>query len=84
MPTIASLSAPATIDVKSSQPQIQVLNPEDGSLVGTVENNSVSEVDAIIEAAVLGAQKAKKLSSNTRMSVLNEVADNLSNQKELF
>ena len=84
MPTIQSLSAPTTIDIKNSQPQIQVLNPEDGSLVGTVVNNSVSEVDAIIEAAVIGAQKAKKLSSNVRMSVLNEVADNLSNQKELF
>jgi glyceraldehyde-3-phosphate dehydrogenase (NADP+) len=84
MPTIQSLYAPATIDVKNAQPQIQVLNPEDGSLVGTVVNNSLSEVDSIIEAAVLGAQKAKKLSSNTRMSVLNEVADNLSNQKELF
>jgi len=84
MPTIQSLSAPTTIDIKNSQPQIQVLNPEDGSLVGTVVNNSVSEVDAIIEAAVIGAQKAKKLSANARMSVLNEVADNLSNQKELF
>jgi glyceraldehyde-3-phosphate dehydrogenase (NADP+) len=84
MPTIQSLSAPTTIAIQNSQPQIQVLNPEDGSLVGTVVNNSVSEVDAIIEAAVLGAQKAKKLSSNTRMSVLNDVANNLSNQKELF
>ena len=84
MPTIQSLSAPTTINIKNSPPQIQVLNPEDGSLVGTVVNNSVSEVDAIIEAAVIGALKAKKLSSNARMSVLNDVADNLSNQKELF
>ena len=84
MPTIQSLSAPDTIDIKSSQPQIEVLNPEDGSLVGTVVNNSLSEVDSIIEVAVLGAQKAKKLSSNIRMSVLNEVADNLSHKKELF
>ncbi|TWX70398.1 aldehyde dehydrogenase family protein [Colwellia sp. C1TZA3] len=84
MPTIQSLSPTTTIDIKNSQALIQVLNPEDGSLVGTVVNNSVSEVDSIIEAAVIGAQKAKKLSSNFRMTVLNEVADNLSNQKELF
>jgi len=81
MPAIQTLFPPTTIAIKNSQPQIQVLNPEDGSLVGTVVNNSVSEVDAIIQAAVIGAQKAKKLSSNTRMSVLNEVAADLSNQK---
>jgi glyceraldehyde-3-phosphate dehydrogenase (NADP+) len=84
MPAIQSLSPPKTIALGNSQPQIQVLNPEDGSLVGTVVNNSISEVDAIIEAAVIGAHKAKKLSSNLRISVLNEVADSLSNQKELF
>ena len=84
MPTIQSVPSLTAIDIQNSPPQIQVLNPEDGSLVGTVVNNSVSEVDSIIEAAVIGAAKAKKLSSNLRMSVLNEVADNLSNQKELF
>ena len=84
MSAIQSLSPSKTIALENSQPQIQVLNPEDGSLVGTVVNNSVSDVEAIIEAAVIGAQKAKKLSSNLRMSVLNEVADNLNNQKELF
>ena len=84
MPAIQSLFPQTIIDIKSSHPQIQVLNPEDGSLVGIVVNNSLSEVEAIIETAVIGAQKAKKLSANLRMSVLNEVADNLSNQKELF
>ena len=84
MPTIQSVPPLTAIDIQNSPPQIQVLNPEDGSLVGTVVNNSVSEVDSIIEAAVIGAAKAKKLSSNLRMSVLNEVANNLSNQKELF
>ena len=84
MPTIQSLSRPTTVDIKNSQPQIQVLNPENGLLVGSVVNNSASEVDSIIEAAVIGSQKARDLSSNLRMSVLNEVADNLSTQKELF
>ncbi len=84
MPAIQSLSPLTTMDTKSSQPQIQVVNPEDGSLVGTVVNNSLSDVDAIIDTAVRGAEKAKRLSANSRMSVLNEVADNLTNQKELF
>ena len=64
--------------------QIKVLNPQDDSLVGMVTNHSVDDVKLVIETAVLGAQKAKKLSANIRMSVLNDVADNLQNQKEFF
>jgi glyceraldehyde-3-phosphate dehydrogenase (NADP+) len=72
------------LNTESVQPQIKVVNPQDGSLVGMVANNSVGDVKLVIECAVVGAQKAKKLSANMRMSVLNEVADNLQNQKELF
>lgn len=84
MPQIKSSSPATSIDIKDSQSQIQVLNPEDDSLVGIVVNNSLTEVDAIIETAVIGAQKAKKLPANLRMSVLNDVANNLSNERELF
>jgi glyceraldehyde-3-phosphate dehydrogenase (NADP+) len=69
---------------KSVQSQIKVFNPQDDSLVGTVTNNSIGDVKSIIETAVLGAQEAKKLSANMRMSVLNDVADNLQDQKERF
>jgi len=69
---------------KSVQSQIKVFNPQDDSLVGMVTNNSIGDVKSIIETAVLGAQEAKKLSANMRMSVLNDVADNLQNQKERF
>ena len=64
--------------------QINVFNPQDGSLVGMVDNNSVSDVKRIIDVAAEGAKKAKQISTNTRMLILNEVADNLQNQKELF
>jgi glyceraldehyde-3-phosphate dehydrogenase (NADP+) len=72
------------LNTQSVQPQIKVLNPEDGSLVGMVINNSECDVQLVIQTAVLGAEKAKKLSANMRMSVLNDVADNLQNQKEFF
>lgn len=84
MSIIQSDALPTINDTKSSQPQFKVLNPQDGSLVGMVVNHSKIEVELIIETAVLGANKAKNLSANERMSVLTEVADNLQNQKELF
>jgi len=84
MSTIQSATLTPINDTQSSQSQIKVLNPQDGSLVGLVINNSKVEVESIIEAAVSGANKAKALSANERMSVLTEVAENLQNQKELF
>ena len=72
------------LNTESVQSQIKVLNPQDDSLVGMVASNSVDDVKSAIETAVLGAQKAKELSANMRMSVLNDVADNLQNQKEQF
>jgi glyceraldehyde-3-phosphate dehydrogenase (NADP+) len=64
--------------------QINVLDPQDGSLVGTVVNTSLDEVNLIIETAVLGAKKAKALAAHERMSALAQVADSLQNQKEAF
>ncbi len=84
MASIQSQARTSGLNTQSVQPQIKVLNPQDDSLVGVVTNNSVSDVKSVIETAVLGAQKAKKLSAEMRMSVLNEVADNLQNQKEKF
>ena len=68
----------------TDESQINVFNPQDGSLVGMVDNNSVNDVKRIIDVAAEGAKKAKQISTNTRMLILNEVADNLQNQKELF
>ena len=84
MPTLQSTTLRSATTTKHTQTEITVLNPQDGSLVGTVANNSVSDVQSMIKAAVIGANKAKKLSTHMRMSVLNDVADNLQNQAELF
>jgi glyceraldehyde-3-phosphate dehydrogenase (NADP+) len=84
MPLIQDAALPGNSDSETSQPRINVLNPQDGSLVGTVANNSKAEVNSIIETAVSGANKAKKLSAYERMSVLNKVADDLQSQTELF
>jgi glyceraldehyde-3-phosphate dehydrogenase (NADP+) len=70
--------------INTIESQINVFNPQDNSLVGMVDNNSVDDVKRIIDVAAQGAQKAKKISTNIRMSILNDVADNLQNQKELF
>jgi glyceraldehyde-3-phosphate dehydrogenase (NADP+) len=67
-----------------STSHINILNPQDCSLVGTVVNTSIAEVKLIINNAVLGAKKAKALSVHERMSVLTQVADSLQNQKEAF
>jgi glyceraldehyde-3-phosphate dehydrogenase (NADP+) len=84
MPTYQSATLSLINDTEGLQSQIKVLNPQDGSLVGMVVNNSKVEVESIIKAAFLGANKAKKLSANQRMSILTEVADDLQNQKESF
>jgi|TARA_B110000037_G_scaffold159550_1_gene180026 glyceraldehyde-3-phosphate dehydrogenase (NADP+) len=70
--------------IENSNSMINVLDPQDGSLVGTVKNNTISQVKLVIETAVLGAKKAKALSAHERMSVLNQVAESLKKQKELF
>lgn len=70
--------------INSCERQINVFNPQDNSLVGMVTNNTISEVKCIIETAVQGAKKAKVMSTNSRMSILNTVAEKLQNQQELF
>jgi len=83
--SISKGSTQSTINnIEDYDSMINVLNPQDGSLVGTVENNTIAEVKLIIDTAVLGAKKAKALSAHERMSVINQVADSLQNQKELF
>ncbi len=63
---------------------IAVLNPQDGSFVGEVHNANITDVQRAIAIATAAADIAKKLPAHVRMSVLNQVADALSQQKELF
>jgi glyceraldehyde-3-phosphate dehydrogenase (NADP+) len=63
---------------------IIVVNPQDGSLVGEVHSATRADVQHVIDTAVSAADVAKKLPSHVRMSVLNQVADAVLQQKELF
>jgi glyceraldehyde-3-phosphate dehydrogenase (NADP+) len=63
---------------------ITVVNPQDGSFVGEVHNANRYDAQRAIDIAVAAADIAKKLPTHVRMSVLNQVADALFQQKELF
>jgi len=63
---------------------ITVLNPQDGSFVGEVHSANIADAQRAIEIAAAAAGIAKKLPAHVRMSVLNQVADALFQQKELF
>jgi len=63
---------------------ISVLNPQDGSLVGKVSNASTQEAMQVLDIAVDAVSTAKKLPVHIRMSVLNQVADELFQRKEEF
>ncbi|MFT5296596.1 MAG: glyceraldehyde-3-phosphate dehydrogenase (NADP+) [Colwellia sp.] len=69
------------LDEKST---ITVVNPQDGSFVGEVYNASAVDAERAVDVAVIAFEKAKKLPVHVRMSVLNQVADALFQQKELF
>jgi len=63
---------------------ITVVNPQDGSFVGEVYSANEADAQRAIAIAVAAAGIAKKLPAHVRMSVLNQVADALFQQKELF
>lgn len=63
---------------------IIVLNPQDGSFVGEVHSANIADAQRAIEVATAAADIAKTLPAHVRMSVLNQVADALFQQKELF
>jgi glyceraldehyde-3-phosphate dehydrogenase (NADP+) len=76
------MSVVANIVEKEST--IKVVNPQDGSLVGEVISANRADAKRAIDIAVSAADIAKKLPAHVRMSVLNQVADALFQQKELF
>jgi glyceraldehyde-3-phosphate dehydrogenase (NADP+) len=71
-------------NIVEKESTITVLNPQDGSLVGEVYNANITDAKRAIEIAAAAAAVAKKLPVHVRMSVLNQVADALLQQKELF
>ena len=63
---------------------IEVLNPQDGSLVDTVPRATVAEMEAAIEAAVSAVPAARALPIHERMRVLHAAADTLTDEHEDF
>lgn len=55
--------------------QMDVRDPQDGSLIDTVPLASVEDMRAAIEAAVAGAQRARCLPTHQRMAILQQGAD---------
>ena len=72
------------IKAKTDVSTIQVLNPQDNSYVGEVYSANKDDVIKTIDTAVDAFKKAKRLPSHLRMSVLNQVADELLQQQEPF
>ncbi|MBL4909347.1 MAG: aldehyde dehydrogenase family protein, partial [Alteromonadaceae bacterium] len=71
-------------DVLENKSIITVVNPQDGSYVGEVESCSADDALTAVDTAVNAFEESKKLPAHVRMSVLNQVADDLFQQKELF
>jgi len=70
--------------IVENESTIPVLNPQDGSFVGEVHSANITDAQQAIEIAVAATGVAKNLPVHVRMSVLNQVADALFQQKELF
>lgn len=64
--------------------QIEVRNPEDGSLVDRVPRASVEDMNQAIAAAVCGAETARHMPVHERMAVLHKAADTLEREAEDF
>ena len=62
----------------------EVIDPEDGSVVGTVPRADAADMEGAISAAVEGAESAAKLPVHERMRVLNAAADTIENQLEEY
>ena len=63
---------------------ISVVNPQDGSHVGSVHCANKQEALEAVDLAAKTVKEAKNLPVHIRMSVLNQVADALFKQQELF
>ena len=64
--------------------QMDVRDPQDGSLIDTVPMASAEDMLAAIGAAVAGAQRARCLPTHQRMAILNQGADFIAAQHEEY
>ena len=64
--------------------QMEVRDPQDGSLIDTVPMATADDMRAAVDAAVAGAQRARCLPTHQRMAILNRTADFIAANHEEF
>lgn len=64
--------------------QMDVRDPQDGSLIDTVPMASAEDMLAAIDAAVAGAQRARCLPTHQRMAILSQGADFIAARHENY
>nr|BFE93827.1 hypothetical protein GCM10020185_43630 [Pseudomonas brassicacearum subsp. brassicacearum] len=66
------------------EPHIEVLNPFDGSIVGTVADVCASEVPHLLESGRNGAKACAALPRHRRASILEQAALNIERDAKAF
>lgn len=64
--------------------KIEVRNPQDNSLVDTVPRATAVDMEAAIEAAVAGFERARAMPVHKRMAILQKTADILAEKHEEY
>ncbi|MFD1928025.1 aldehyde dehydrogenase family protein [Sporosarcina siberiensis] len=64
--------------------RIEVLNPQDNSIIGTVPSATKEDLHRIIEGAREGAKTAAKMTVHFRMEVLNKAANYIAENHEKY
>ncbi len=64
--------------------QMEVRDPQDGSLIDTVPMATADDMRAAVDAAVAGAERARCLPTHQRMAILNRAADFIAAHHEEF
>ncbi|WHS59671.1 aldehyde dehydrogenase family protein [Pseudomonas sp. G2-4] len=67
-----------------TEPQIEVLNPYDGSVVGTVADVCASQVPQLLETGRNGARACAALPRHRRASILEQAAANIQRDAKTF
>ncbi len=62
--------------------QMEIRDPQNGSLVDTVPMATVDDMRAAVDAAVAGAARARCLPTHQRMAILNRAADYIADHHE--
>ncbi|MDQ0247839.1 glyceraldehyde-3-phosphate dehydrogenase (NADP+) [Bacillus fengqiuensis] len=63
---------------------MEVRDPQDGKLVGTVPLANLDDVDIALEAAVRGSERAHSMPIHQRISILRKATEELENRVEEF